>query len=158
ELAHLAATDVGTPLAVGRYMHVALPATTFENMADNIEAFAFERREGALSVVKEPVGVVGCITPWNYPLHQIAAKVAPAIAPGCTVAVRPSEVAALSARRLAELIAASDLPAGVFNLVWGLGPVVGEALAAHPGVDMVSFTGSVRAGTRVSELAARTIK
>ena len=96
---------------------------------------------------------VGAITPWNYPLHQIAAKVAPALAAGCTVVLKPSEVTPLNAFLLAEVIEAVGLPAGVFNLVTGTGPVVGEAIAAHPDVDMVSFTGSTRAGKRVSELA-----
>jgi aldehyde dehydrogenase (NAD+)/betaine-aldehyde dehydrogenase len=108
--------------------------------------------------VREPIGVVGCITPWNYPLHQIAAKVAPALAAGCTVVLKPSEVAPLNAFILAEVIDEVGLPAGVFNLVTGTGPVVGEAIAAHPGVDMVSFTGSTRAGKRVSELAAQNVK
>jgi aldehyde dehydrogenase (NAD+) len=158
ELAGLAATDVGTPVSSGRYMHAKLPASTFANMADNIERFEFETREGPLLLVREPVGVVGCITPWNYPLHQIAAKVAPALAAGCTVVVKPSEVAPLIAWRLAELVESIGLPAGVFNMVSGLGPVVGEALATHPDVDMVSFTGSLRGGTRVAELAAASVK
>jgi aldehyde dehydrogenase (NAD+) len=109
-------------------------------------------------VVREPIGVLGAITPWNYPLHQIAAKVAPAFAAGCTVVLKPSEVAPLNAFALAEIIEAAGLPAGVFNLVTGTGPVVGEAIAAHPGIDMISFTGSTRAGRRVSELAAATVK
>ncbi len=109
--------------------------------------------------MREPVGVVGCITPWNYPLHQICAKVAPALAAGCTVVVKPSEVTPLNAFMLAEVIdEAGVLPAGVFNLVPGLGPVVGEAMAAHPDIDMISFTGSTRAGKRVSEVAAGTVK
>src|SRR5437763_1701927 len=109
-------------------------------------------------VVREPIGVVGAITPWNYPLHQIAAKVAPAIAAGCTVVLKPSEVVPLNAFVLAEIFDELGVPAGVFNLVTGYGPVVGEAIAAHPGVDAVSFTGSTRAGKRVSELAAQTVK
>jgi aldehyde dehydrogenase (NAD+) len=104
------------------------------------------------------VGVVGCITPWNYPLHQICAKVAPALAAGCTVVVKPSEVTPLNAFVLAEIMDDVGLPAGVFNLVPGLGPSVGEAMAAHPGIDMISFTGSTRAGKRVSEVAAGTVK
>jgi aldehyde dehydrogenase (NAD+) len=158
ELSELAALDVGTPVSSGRYMHAKLPASTFANMADTIERFELETRDGPLLLVREAVGVVGCITPWNYPLHQIAAKVAPALAAGCTVVVKPSEVAPLTAWRLAELIEAVGLPAGVFNMVSGLGPIVGEALARHPEVDMVSFTGSVRGGTRVAELAAATVK
>ncbi|MDQ6878362.1 MAG: aldehyde dehydrogenase family protein [Candidatus Dormibacteraeota bacterium] len=158
EIAAAAASDIGTPVKTGRYMHVKLPASTFMNMADNIEKFQFETREGALAIVREPVGVVGCITPWNYPLHQIAAKVAPALASGCTVVVKPSEVAPLSAYILAEIIDKAGLPPGVFNMVSGLGPVVGEAIASHKDVDMISFTGSVRAGTRVAALAAPDVK
>ena len=107
-------------------------------------------------IVREPIGVVGCITPWNYPLNQIGAKVAYALAAGCTVVLKPSEVAPVNAFILAEIIDDLGFPPGVFNLVTGVGPVVGEALAAHPDVDMISFTGSTRAGRRVSELAAPT--
>ena len=108
--------------------------------------------------MREPVGVVGAITPWNYPLYQVVLKVAPALAAGCTVVLKPSEVAPINAFILAEVIDEVGLPAGVFNLVTGVGPVVGEAIAAHPKVDMVSFTGSTRAGKRVMELAADSIK
>jgi acyl-CoA reductase-like NAD-dependent aldehyde dehydrogenase len=123
-----------------------------------LTSFCFEERIGNSLVVREPVGVVGAISPWNYPLHQIVAKVAPALAAGCTVVLKPSEVAPLSAFLLAEVVEAAGLPPGVFNLVCGTGAVVGEALAAHPEVDMVSFTGSTRAGRRVSELASPTVK
>jgi acyl-CoA reductase-like NAD-dependent aldehyde dehydrogenase len=109
-------------------------------------------------VVQEPVGVVAAITPWNYPLHQVAAKVAPALACGCTVVLKPSELAPLSAFVLAEIMEEVGLPAGVFNLVSGTGPEVGEVLAAHREVDLVSFTGSVRTGRRIGELAAATVK
>jgi aldehyde dehydrogenase (NAD+) len=158
EIAYAAATDIGTPLTQGRYMHAELPAITFADIADNIERFELERRDGALMLVREPVGVVGAITPWNFPMHQIAAKVAPALAAGCTVVVKPSEVAPLSAWLLGEILAEAGLPAGVFNMVSGLGHIVGEGLARHPGVDMVSFTGSVPAGKRVAELAASGVK
>ena len=121
-----------------------------------LDEVAWEEQIGNSLIVREPVGVVGCITPWNYPLHQICAKVAPALAAGCTVVVKPSEVTPLNAFILAEIIdAARRCRPGVFNLVTGFGPVVGEAIAAHAGVDMVSFTGSTRAGRRVSEVAAR---
>jgi aldehyde dehydrogenase (NAD+) len=158
EIARAAATDIGTPLADGRFMHAELPAITFSDMADNIERFESETRDGALMVVREPVGVVGAITPWNFPVHQIAAKAAPALAAGCTVVVKPSEVAPLSAWLLGEILAEAGVPAGVFNMVSGFGHIVGEALARHPEVDMVSFTGSMRAGKRVGELAARGVK
>ncbi len=127
-------------------------------MTEVLASTSFEETVGNSLIVREPVGVVGAITPWNYPLHQIAAKVAPALAAGCTVVVKPSEVAPLNAFLLAEVIDEAGLPAGVFNLVTGYGPVVGEAIAAHRDIDMVSFTGSTRAGRRVSELAAQTVK
>ena len=109
-------------------------------------------------MLREAAGVVGAITPWNYPLNQIGAKVAPALAAGCTVVLKPSEIVPLNAFILAEVIESVGLPPGVFNLVTGIGPVVGEAIAGHPSVDLVSFTGSTRAGRRVSELAAATVK
>src|SRR5262249_13671571 len=120
--------------------------------------YQFEEQVNNSLVVKEPVGVVGCITPWNYPLHQVVCKVAPALASGCTVVVKPREVVLLPAFVLGEIMHEVGLPAGVFNLVTGYGPVVGEAIVSHPDVDMVSFTGSTRAGKRVSELAAQTVK
>src|SRR5262249_24386839 len=135
-----------------------LPAMVMGSYAKLLGEFKFEETIGSSLVVKEPVGVVGCITPWNFPLHQVVAKVGPPIASGCTVVLKPSEVAPLTAFILAEICDEVGLPAGVFNLVTGLGPVVGEAIAAHPDVDMVSFTGSTRAGRRVSELAAATVK
>jgi acyl-CoA reductase-like NAD-dependent aldehyde dehydrogenase len=109
-------------------------------------------------VVKEPVGVVAAITPWNYPLHQIVAKLGPALAAGCSVVLKPSEVVPLSCFMLAEIVNETSIPRGVFNFLSGAGAVVGEAMAAHPDVDMVSFTGSTAAGRRVAELAARTVK
>src|SRR5207253_9781463 len=136
-------------------IQVALPMTTFMSMSQVLQEVPFEEQIANSKVLREPVGVVGCITPWNYPLHQIAAKVAPALAAGCTVVLKPSEVAPLNAFVLAEIVEEVGLPAGVFNLVSGTGPVVGEAIASHPDVDMISFTGSTRAGRRVSELAAQ---
>src|SRR6266550_8981990 len=146
------------PLRLAAMIQVGLPVAQVGNYAQVLRDFAFEEQVGHSLVVKEPIGVVGAITPWNYPLNQIVAKVAPALAAGCTVVLKPSEVAPLNAFVLAEVIDDAGLPAGVFNLVSGIGPVVGEAIAAHPGVDMVSFTGSTRAGKRVSELAAATVK
>ena len=131
---------------------------TFGSQPDLVGQVAWEERIGNSLVVREPVGVVGAITPWNYPLHQICAKVAPAMTAGCTIVVKPSEVTPLNAFVLAEIMDEVGVPAGVFNLVTGYGPVVGEAIAAHPGVDMVSFTGSTRAGRRVSEVASATVK
>jgi aldehyde dehydrogenase (NAD+) len=158
EIGNLIAGEVGMPINLSMMIQVGLPMTTFMSMADAIDQVTWEERVGNSLVVREPVGVVGAITPWNYPLHQIAAKVAPALAAGCTVVLKPSEVAPLNAFVLAEVIHEIGLPPGVFNLVSGTGPVVGEAIAAHPGVDMVSFTGSTRAGRRVSELASATVK
>ncbi|HEY3239337.1 MAG TPA: aldehyde dehydrogenase family protein [Acidimicrobiia bacterium] len=158
ELATLIATEVGMPIRLAGAIQVGLPTMVMGSYAQLLGEFPFEERIGHSLVVREPVGVVGAITPWNYPLHQIVAKVAPALAAGCTVVLKPSEVAPLNAFALAEIVDEAGLPAGVFNLVSGTGAVVGEAIAAHPGVDMVSFTGSTRAGKRVAELAAGTVK
>ena len=158
DLAHLITHEVGMPLMLSQLVQVGLPMTTFGSMAQVAADFAWEETVGNSLIVREPIGVVGAITPWNYPLHQIAAKVAPALAAGCTVVLKPSEVAPLNAFVLAEVFEEIGLPAGVFNLVTGVGPVVGEAIAAHADVDMVSFTGSTRAGKRVSEVASGTVK
>jgi acyl-CoA reductase-like NAD-dependent aldehyde dehydrogenase len=158
EIGQLVAQEVGMPINLSMMIQAGLPTVTFGSMQQLLDDTAFEEQVGNSLVVREPVGVVGAITPWNYPLHQIAAKVAPALAAGCTVVLKPSEVAPLNAFVLAEIIDEVGLPAGVFNLVTGVGPVVGEAIAAHPDVDMVSFTGSTRAGKRVSELASQTVK
>jgi acyl-CoA reductase-like NAD-dependent aldehyde dehydrogenase len=158
EIAATITQELGMPLKLSAIIQVGLPASQFASMPKLMEEVAWEEEIGNSRVLREPVGVLGAITPWNYPLNQIAAKVAPALAAGCTVVLKPSEVTPLNAFLLAEVIEAAGLPAGVFNLVTGLGPVVGEAIAAHPGVDMVSFTGSTRAGRRVSELAAETVK
>jgi acyl-CoA reductase-like NAD-dependent aldehyde dehydrogenase len=158
DLAALITHEVGMPLVLSQLVQVGLPLTTFGSMAQVAADFTWEQTVGNSLIVREPVGVVGAITPWNYPLHQIAAKVAPALAAGCTVVLKPSEVAPLNAFVLAEVFDEVGCPPGVFNLVTGVGPVVGEAIAAHPDVDMVSFTGSTRAGKRVSEVASNTVK
>jgi acyl-CoA reductase-like NAD-dependent aldehyde dehydrogenase len=139
-------------------IQVGLPKGNFAITAGLLSTYKFEEEIGNSIVVREPFGVVGCISPWNYPLHQIALKVAPALAAGNTVVVKPSEVAPINAFILAEIVHDAGLPAGVFNLVTGVGPVVGEAIAAHPDVDMVSFTGSTRAGKRVAEVASQNVK
>jgi acyl-CoA reductase-like NAD-dependent aldehyde dehydrogenase len=139
-------------------IQVGLPKGNFAITAGLLGTYKFEEEIGNSLVVREPFGVVGCISPWNYPLHQIALKVAPALAAGNTVVVKPSEVAPINAFILAEIVHDAGLPAGVFNLVTGVGPVVGEAIAAHPDVDMVSFTGSTRAGKRVAEVASQNVK
>jgi betaine-aldehyde dehydrogenase len=152
------AQEVGMPIKLSGRIQAGLPMMTFGNYAKIAGEFPFEEKVGHSLVVREPVGVVGAITPWNYPLHQIALKVAPALAAGCTVVLKPSEIAPFNAFILAEVIHEVGLPPGVFNLVTGLGPVVGEALVKHPEVDMISFTGSTRAGKRISEVAAQTVK
>jgi len=158
EIARTVACEVGMPLALSRSVQAGLPVAVSGSYARILLDFPFEERVGNSLVLKEAVGVVGAITPWNYPLHQAVAKVAAALAAGCTVVLKPSGVAPLSAFILAEVIDQAGLPAGVFNLVSGAGSEVGEALARHPRVDMISFTGSTGAGRRVSELAASTIK
>src|ERR1043165_1372932 len=146
------------PIKLSGRIQAGLPMMTFANYAKIAGEFQFEERVGNSLVVRDPVGVVGAITPWNYPLHQIALKVAPALAAGCTVVVKPSEIAPFNAFILADIIHEAGLPPGVFNLVTGYGPVVGEALVKHPEVDMISFTGSTRAGRRISELASQMVK
>lgn len=158
EIAATIAQELGMPLKLSGIVQVGLPTSQFAATPKLMEEVAWEEEVGNSRVLREPIGVLGAITPWNYPLNQIACKVAPALAAGCTIVLKPSEVTPLNAFLLAEVIEAAGLPAGVFNLVTGTGPVVGEAIAAHPGVDMVSFTGSTRAGRRVSELAAATVK
>ncbi|SDG31431.1 aldehyde dehydrogenase (NAD+) [Sinosporangium album] len=158
-VARVIATDLGAPYAKALKIHTLGPADVLDFYARTAQAHDGEAgRVGNSRVLKEPVGVVGTITPWNYPLHQVVCKVAPALAAGCTVVLKPSEVAPLAAYELADVFDAVGLPPGVFNLVSGRGEVVGEAIATHPGVDMVSFTGSTRAGRRVGALAAETVK
>ncbi len=152
------ATEVGMPLKMANLIQASLPIGAARTYAELLRAYVFEEQVGTSLVVREAIGVVAAITPWNFPINQIMLKVAPALAAGCTVVLKPSEVAPSTAFILAEVIHAAGVPAGVFNLVTGFGPVVGEALAAHPEVDMVSFTGSTRAGRRVAEVAAQTIK
>ncbi|HKI63391.1 MAG TPA: aldehyde dehydrogenase family protein [Burkholderiales bacterium] len=158
EIARTIAHEVGMPLKLANRIQVGLPIANYANYAKLVRGFKFEERVGNSVVVREPVGVVVAITPWNYPLHQIALKVAPALAAGCTVVLKPSEIAPFNAFALAEVIEAAGLPKGVFNLVTGFGQTVGEALVRHPDVDMISFTGSTRAGKRISELAAQGVK
>ena len=158
DIATVIAQEVGMPKSLCGLVQAGLPTMTFSSMGQLIDSFPWEEQLGSSLIVREPVGVVGAITPWNYPLHQIAAKVAPALATGSTVVLKPSEVAPLNAFILAEIIQEVGLPAGVFNLVTGTGPIVGEAIAAHPEINMVSFTGSTAAGKRVSEVASQTVK
>ncbi|HEY8067483.1 MAG TPA: aldehyde dehydrogenase family protein [Burkholderiales bacterium] len=158
ELGSTIAQEVGMPIKLAGRIQAGLPIANFANYAKILGEFSFEEKRGNSLVVREAVGVVGAITPWNYPLHQIALKVAPALAAGCTVVLKPSEIAPFNAFILAEVVEAAGLPKGVFNLVTGFGPAAGEALVKHPQVDMISFTGSTRAGKRISEVAAQSVK
>ena len=159
EFGELASRDVGAPLEASKLVQMGLPIFNFGFYANLARTYSFDSGQvGNSLILKEPIGVVGCITPWNFPAHQIALKVAAAFAAGCTVVVKPSEVAPLLAYGLAEIFDEIGLPAGVFNMVSGPGPVIGEAIVAHPDVDMISFTGSTRAGKRISEVAAGTLK
>jgi betaine-aldehyde dehydrogenase len=158
ELVEVIIGELGAPRPMTSQFMVDFPANTIQFYADLLGTYSFEEKIGNSLVVKEPAGVVAAITPWNYPLHQIVAKVGPALAAGCTVVLKPSEVVPLSCFMFAEIVNQTSIPRGVFNFLSGAGPVVGEAMATHPGVDMVSFTGSTAAGRRVAELAAKTVK
>ncbi|HEV1287349.1 MAG TPA: aldehyde dehydrogenase family protein [Bryobacteraceae bacterium] len=158
QIARTIAMEVGSPMSMATSIQAGLPVVVTSSYAKLAREAKFEQEIGNSLVVREAAGVAGAITPWNYPLHQIMAKVAPALAAGCTVVLKPSELAPLNAILLAEACMAIGLPAGVLNIVTGYGPVVGEVIASHPHVDMVSFTGSVRAGKRVAALAAETVK
>ena len=158
QIAEAITKEVGMPIFLSKLVQAGLPKANFAVAAQMLGTYQFEEQIGNSLVIREAIGVVGCITPWNYPLHQIALKVAPALAAGNTVVLKPSEVAPTSAFILAEAIHEAGVPAGVFNLVTGVGQVVGEAIAGHPDIDMVSFTGSTRAGKRVAELGSQTVK
>jgi acyl-CoA reductase-like NAD-dependent aldehyde dehydrogenase len=150
--------EVGTAIGFATKVQAEFPITMIGLNGKFLRDYQFEQELGNSLVVKEPVGVVACITPWNYPLHQVVAKVAPALAAGCTIVLKPAELAPLSALMLADAAHEIGLPPGVYNVVCGSGRVVGEALAAHPDVDKVSFTGSLAAGRRVAALAGEGIK
>jgi acyl-CoA reductase-like NAD-dependent aldehyde dehydrogenase len=150
--------EVGTAIGFATKVQAEFPTTMIGLNGKFLREYKFEEELGNSLVIKEPVGVVGCITPWNYPLHQIVAKIAPALAAGCTIVLKPAELAPLSALMLADAAHEIGLPAGVYNVVCGSGRVVGEALVTHPEVDMVSFTGSLAAGRRVAALAGDGIK
>jgi aldehyde dehydrogenase (NAD+) len=158
DIASTISQEVGMPISMSLPIQAGTPVVVLRSFADLATSWAFERNIGHSLILREPVGVIGAITPWNYPLHQIIAKVAPALAAGCTVVLKPSELAPLNACLLAEVCEEIALPAGLINIVHGHGPEVGEAIASHPDIDMVSFTGSVRAGTRVASVAAATVK
>ena len=152
------AMEMGAPLGYARSAHVPLAAEHIRVARDNLASYPFVSRRGTTAVAREPIGVCALITPWNWPIYQITAKVGPALAAGCTVVLKPSELSPLSALLFAEVIADAGVPAGVFNLVSGSGEAVGAALSCHPEVDMVSITGSTRAGVLVAQAAAPTVK
>lgn len=158
EIAATVTAELGSPAGFARRVHTGLPIAVAGSYAELATTYPFEERLGNSTVLHVPVGVVGAITPWNYPLHQVVAKVAPALAAGCTVVLKPAEDTPLTAQLFAECVHAAGLPAGVFNLVTGLGPVAGQALAEHPGVDLVSFTGSTAVGKRIGAIAGAAVK
>ncbi|MET7534953.1 aldehyde dehydrogenase family protein [Streptomyces sp. NPDC005507] len=158
EIAETVTAELGAPLQFSQMVHAGVPILVAGSYAELAASYAFEEKVGNSTVYAEPVGVVGAITPWNYPLHQIVAKVAPALAAGCTVVLKPAEDTPLTAQLFAEAVHEAGIPAGVFNLVTGLGPVAGQALAEHPGVDLVSFTGSTAVGKRIGATAGAAVK
>ncbi|WP_328653832.1 aldehyde dehydrogenase family protein [Micromonospora sp. NBC_00330] len=158
EIAQAITAEMGSPIGMSRTAQVAFPAAVVESIAGLADDFAWTEEVGNSLIVREPIGVVGAITPWNFPLQQIVSKLAPALLAGNTMVFKPSENAPLTARVLAEVAAEAGVPAGVFNVVYGTGATVGEAISAHPDIDMISFTGSTRAGQRISSVAAATVK
>lgn len=158
EMAAAISNEMGAPMSLSKTAQVGSGLGHFMNILTILDGYEFEEVRGSTKIVKEPAGVCGFITPWNWPLNQIACKVAPALAAGCTIVLKPSEIAPISAYILAEIIADSGLPAGAFNLVNGDGPTVGAAISSHPEIDVVSFTGSTRAGREVAKAAADGIK
>lgn len=158
ELARTMTLEMGAPITFATQRQATVALFHFEEAARVLGRYRFEEPMGNGIIRREPIGVCGLITPWNWPLNQVASKVAPALATGCTVVLKPSEIAPLSAMLFAEIVHEAGVPAGVFNLVNGDGPSVGEAIASHPEIDMVSFTGSTAAGIRVAKLAADGVK
>ncbi|WP_328374092.1 aldehyde dehydrogenase family protein [Micromonospora zamorensis] len=158
EIAQAITAEMGSPIGMSRTAQVGFPAAVVESVAGLADDFAWTEEVGNSLIVREPIGVVGAITPWNFPLQQIVSKLAPALLAGNTMVFKPSENAPLTARILAEVAAEAGVPAGVFNIVYGTGATVGEAISAHPDIDMISFTGSTRAGQRISSVAAATVK
>ena len=149
--------EMGAPLWLSKAAQAAMGVAHLGSTIEVLKNFAFEHVQGSTAVVHEPVGVVGMITPWNWPINQIMCKVAPALAAGCTMVLKPSEVAPLNALLVAEVLHEAGVPPGVFNLINGDGPGVGEAMSSHPGIDMMTFTGSTRAGIAVAKAAADSV-
>jgi aldehyde dehydrogenase (NAD+) len=158
EMAETISREMGAPMGLSKSAQAAAPIAHLATIMEVLKEYQFEHERGSTMMRREPIGVCGLITPWNWPVNQIACKVLPALAAGCTMVLKPSEIAPLSGLLWAQILDEAGVPAGVFNLVNGDGPTVGEAIAAHPGVDMVSFTGSTRAGVAVAIAAAPTVK
>lgn len=158
EIAATVTAELGAPEKLSQTVHAGVPVAVAGSYAELASTYSFEEKVGNSTVYHEPVGVVAAITPWNYPLHQIVAKAAPALAAGCTIVVKPAENTPLVARIFAECVHEAGVPAGVFNLVTGLGAVAGQALAEHPDVDLLSFTGSTAVGRRIGAIAAGMVK
>jgi aldehyde dehydrogenase (NAD+) len=150
--------EMGAPLAFAREVQAGRGTAHIERMIEVLKTYPFETVEGTTLIAREPIGVCGLITPWNWPINQIACKVVPAIAAGCTMVLKPSEEAPIDAILWSEIMHAAGTPKGVYNMIQGSGAEVGEAMSAHPGIDMMSFTGSTRAGIRVAQAAATTVK
>lgn len=158
EVAETISKEMGAPIGLSTQAQAASGLAHLSAAHAILEAFPFEEERGSTQIIKEPIGVCGFITPWNWPINQIACKVAPALATGCTAVLKPSEIAPLSAMVFADILREAGLPPGVFNLLNGAGPTVGQAIAAHPDIDMVSFTGSNRGGIAVAKAAADSVK
>ena len=158
EIAETISKEMGAPLSLSKAAQAATGLGHFAQAIEILQSFEWEETQGKTIIRKEPIGVVGMITPWNWPINQISCKVAPALAAGCTMVLKPTEIAPLNAILFAEVMDAAGVPAGVFNLINGDGPTVGEAMSCHPGIDMMSFTGSTRAGISVAKGAADTVK
>lgn len=158
ELVELVHREMGAPLSLARSAHVPAGLGHLQRAFDVLRDYEFDRTHGSTLITREPIGVCGLITPWNWPLNQLTCKLGPALAAGCTMVLKPSERAPLSAMRLAEILHRAGVPKGVFNLVNGDGPTIGDGIARHPDIDMVSFTGSTGAGIAVAKSAADTVK
>jgi len=158
EVAETISQEMGAPLSLSKAAQAATGLGHFAQAIEILQGFEWEETRGKTTLRKEPIGVVGMITPWNWPINQISCKVAPALAAGCTMVLKPTEIAPLNAILFAEVMDAAGVPAGVFNMINGDGPTVGEAMSSHPGIDMMSFTGSTRAGISVAKGAADTVK
>ena len=158
ELAETVTLEMGAPKWLATAAQAPVGLAHIAQVLEILKKFEFQEQRGTTRIVKEPVGVCGFITPWNWPINQVMCKVMPALAAGCTMVLKPSEITPLNAIILAEIFDKAGVPAGVFNLVNGDGPTVGAAIASHPGIDMVSFTGSTRAGIQVAKNAADTVK